>query len=125
MTVVRWGDMRRQVADPGLLVTYLGAGVILLLFVLYPALRVLIYPSWQDYLSIAHSVRWMHADRNSLVMMVISTISETLLGLVFAFATTRADLPDAGSSAKPPCCRCSRRHSWWRLHTSSCSDGTG
>jgi iron(III) transport system permease protein len=93
VTVVRWGDMRRQVADPGLLVTYLGAGVILLLFVLYPALRVLIYPSWQDYLSIAHSVRWMHAARNSLVMMVISTLSATLLGLVFAFATTRADLP--------------------------------
>lgn len=93
MRVLRWGDVRRQAADPGLLLTFLGAVVVLGLFVLYPAFRVLVYPSWQDYATIPQSLRWLQAARNSLVMMVISTLSATLLGLVFAFATTRADLP--------------------------------
>ena len=93
MAVIRWGEVRRQAADPGLLLTFFGAAAILSLFVLYPAFRVLIYPSWQDYLSIPSSLRWVQAARNSLVMMVISTLTATLVGLVFAFATTRADMP--------------------------------
>ncbi|HET6782150.1 MAG TPA: iron ABC transporter permease, partial [bacterium] len=92
--LVRPGRLSQQLAaDPGLLLTFLGAGAVLSLFVLYPAFRVLVYPSWSDYLSIPQSLRWLQAARNSLVMMVISTLSATLLGLVFAFATTRADVP--------------------------------
>jgi len=93
VAVARLGELRRQAADPGLLLTFLGAAAVLGLFVLYPAIRVLIYPSWQDYLGIPSSLRWIQAARNSLVMMVISTASATLLGLVFAFATTRPDMP--------------------------------
>ncbi|MDR7468361.1 MAG: hypothetical protein QN176_13875, partial [Armatimonadota bacterium] len=93
MAVARWGELRRQAADPGLLLTFLGAAAVLGLFVLYPAIRVLTYPSWQDYLGIPSSLRWIQAARNSLVMMVISTLSATFLGLVFAFATTRPDMP--------------------------------
>lgn len=93
MAVARWGALRRQTADPGLLLTFVGAAVVLGVFVLYPAIRVLVYPSWQDYLGIPQSLRWMQAARNSLVMMVISTCSATLLGLVFAFAATRPDMP--------------------------------
>ena len=93
MSVLRWGEVRRQAADPGLLLTFLGAAAILGLFVLYPAFRVLTYPSWRDYLSIPQSLRWVQAARNSLVMMVISTCSATLLGLVFALAVTRSDMP--------------------------------
>lgn len=93
MAVVRWGALRKQTADPGLLLTFVGAAVVLGVFVLYPAIRVLLYPTWQDYLGIPQSLRWMQAARNSLVMMVISTCSATLLGLVFAFAATRPDMP--------------------------------
>ncbi|MBI2973423.1 MAG: iron ABC transporter permease [Armatimonadetes bacterium] len=93
MSVLRWGEVRRQAADPGLLLTFFGAAAILGLFVLYPAFRVLTYPSWRDYLSIPQSLRWVQAARNSLVMMVISTCSATLLGLVFALAVTRPDMP--------------------------------
>lgn len=75
------------------MLTFLGAAAILGLFVLYPAFRVLTYPSWRDYLSIPQSLRWVQAARNSLVMMVISTCSATLLGLVFALAVTRSDMP--------------------------------
>jgi len=93
LAVLRWGEVRRQAADPGLALTFLGAAGILVLFVLYPAFRVLLYPSLHDYLAIPNSLRWMQAARNSLVMMVISTLSATFVGLLFAFATTRPDIP--------------------------------
>lgn len=93
VAVIRWGEVRRQTADPGLLLTFVGAGAILLLFVLYPAFRVLVYPSLSDYLGIPQSLRWMLAARNSLLMMVISTLSATMVGLCFAFTTTRPDMP--------------------------------
>ena len=93
MVVIRWGEVRRQVADPGLLITFVGATAVLVLFVLYPAFRVLVYPSLQDYLAIPQSLRWIHAARNSLVMMVISTLTATLVGLLFAFVITRPDVP--------------------------------
>lgn len=93
MAVARWGEFRRHAADPWLVLTFLGVGVGLVMFVLYPAFRVMVYPSLRDYLNIRESLRWIQAARNSLVMMVISTVSATLVGLAFAFATTRADLP--------------------------------
>ncbi|MDR5683235.1 MAG: iron ABC transporter permease [Armatimonadota bacterium] len=80
-------------ADPGLAIAFGAAAAVLGAFVLYPAFRVLVYPSWQDYLAIPHSVRWVQAARNSLLMMVLSTATATLLGFVFAFATTRIDVP--------------------------------
>lgn len=93
MAVIRWGGVRRQAADPGVVLTFLGAAAILSVFVLYPAFRVLTYPSWLDYLGIPQSLRWVQAARNSLIMMLISTLSATLLGLIFAFAITRTDIP--------------------------------
>jgi len=93
LAVLRWGEVRRQAADPGLALTFLGAAGVLVLFVLYPAFRVLLYPSLHDYLAIPQSLRWMQAAHNSLVMMVISTLSATFVGLLFAFATTRPDIP--------------------------------
>src|SRR3989304_4661933 len=92
MAVARWGGLRRHAGDPWLLVTFAGAAA-LGIFVLYPAFRVLVYPAWEDYLAIPRSLRWMQAARNSLVMMVISTVTATFIGLAFAFATTRADMP--------------------------------
>lgn len=75
------------------MLAFAGAAAVLGLFVLYPTIRVLIFPSLQDYLDIPRSARWMQAARNSLVMMVISTATATLAGLVFAFALTRRDIP--------------------------------
>ncbi len=91
--MLRWGEARAQVIDPGVVLTYLAAAVILGVFVLYPTVRVLIYPAVTDYLAIPQSLRWMQAARNSLVMMVISTLTATASGLIFAFAVTRPDVP--------------------------------
>jgi len=93
MGIIRWGEVRRQAGDPGVVMAFLGAAVVLGLFVLYPTLRVLVYPSLHDYLDIPKSLRWVQAARNSLVMMIISTVTATASGLVFAFAITRPDVP--------------------------------
>jgi iron(III) transport system permease protein len=93
MAVISWRQVRRHVGDPGVVLAFAGAAAVLGLFVLYPTIRVLIFPSLQDYLEIPRSVRWMQAARNSLVMMVLSTATATLAGLIFAFALTRRDIP--------------------------------
>ncbi len=86
-------EARRQLADPGLALAFVGGAAALGLFVLYPTVRVLLYPTLHDYLTIPHSVRWIQAARNSLVSTVLSTSTAVLVGLAFAFATSRPDVP--------------------------------
>jgi iron(III) transport system permease protein len=93
MAVIRWAGVRRYAGDPGVLLMFLVAAGVLAVFVLYPTLQVLVYPTLADYLRIPTESRWVQAARNSLLMMVISTLSATLAGLVFAFAVTRPDVP--------------------------------
>jgi iron(III) transport system permease protein len=81
------------IADPGVAAAFAAAALVLGIFVLYPTYRVLVYPALNDYLQIPQNLRWIQAARNSLVMMVISTLTATLAGLAFAFAATRADVP--------------------------------
>ncbi len=82
-----------RVGDPGLLAAFLVVAAALVGFVLYPTLRVLAYPAVSDYLAAPHNTRWIAAMRNSLMMMVLSTASATLVGFVYAYATTRPNLP--------------------------------
>jgi len=82
-----------RVGDPGLLAAFLVVAAALVGFVLYPTLRVLAYPAVSDYLAAPHNSRWIAAMRNSLMMMVLSTASATLVGFVYAYATTRPNLP--------------------------------
>ncbi len=93
MAVIRWGEVRRQAGDPGVALAFLGAAAVLAVFVLYPTFRVLWFPTVRDYLGIPAEPRWIQATRNSLFMMVISTLTAALAGLVFAFAVTRPDVP--------------------------------
>lgn len=87
------GSRKVIVGDPGLLTAFVGIGAVLLGFVLYPTLRVISYPALADYLAIPHNARWIAATRNSLMMMVLSTASATLVGFLYAYATSREDLP--------------------------------
>jgi iron(III) transport system permease protein len=86
-------SLSRQLRDPGLLAGFVAATAILLGFVLYPTVRVLTYPRLVDYLGVPQNARWILATRNSLMMMVLSTASATLVGFVYAYATSREDLP--------------------------------
>ncbi len=93
MGAVRATALTRQLKDPGLLLAFLATAAILLGFVLYPTVRVITYPSLAEYLAIPQNSRWIAALRNSLLMMALSTTSATLIGFLYAYATTRDDLP--------------------------------
>lgn len=90
--LARW-ELRRQFKDPGVMAAFVAGAAVLALFVLYPTLRVLTYPSLRDYLEVPQSVRWVQAARNSLLMAVLSTLSATAVGVAFALAITRPDIP--------------------------------
>ena len=79
--------------EPGLLAAIAVLWGALLLFVLYPALRVALYPKVHDYGAILSDPRYGRALVHSLTMLGLSTASATGLGLLFALATTRRDLP--------------------------------
>src|SRR3990172_4879519 len=83
----------RMMADPGLVVAFAAVGALLVLFVLYPAVRVLIYPRLAHYLAVPDTPRWLQAARNSLLMMVLSTLTATTVGFLYAFAISRRDMP--------------------------------
>src|SRR2546425_457325 len=82
-----------RIGDPGLLAAFIAVGAVLLGFVLYPTLRVISYPALADYVAVPHNARWIAATRNSLMMMLLSTASATLVGFLYAYATSRGDLP--------------------------------
>jgi iron(III) transport system permease protein len=81
-------------------VTWLvGASLIglLALFVVLPIVQVLTFPPPADYLRLADDGRWVRATTNTLRMVVLSTISSTALGFVYAFALSRSGVPGRGA----------------------------
>jgi len=83
-------------AEPGYLAIIVGLWAVLALFVLYPILRVALYPSAGDFRVILADPRYSRALLHSLAMLALSTLSATFVGFVFAYALTRRDLPLKG-----------------------------
>ncbi len=65
----------------------------LLAFVVYPIVEVFLYPKANDFVSIFHNARYMRTALNSLMMLVLSTLSATFIGFIFAYTVTRTDVP--------------------------------
>jgi len=65
----------------------------LVLFVLYPILRVFIFPGPGDYAVTLQNSRYLRAALNSLLMVLLSTSSATLFGFLFAYAIAKTDVP--------------------------------
>jgi iron(III) transport system permease protein len=65
----------------------------LAIFVVYPIVRVFVYPKLGDYLAVIGNSRYIRAGLNSLLMVVLATLSSTLLGFAFAYTVTRTNLP--------------------------------
>jgi iron(III) transport system permease protein len=65
----------------------------LLIFVLYPTVRVLGYPKLEAYGLWLAEPRFQRAALDSLVMLILSTASATAIGFIFAYAMTRSRLP--------------------------------
>mgnify|MGYP001008420070 CR=1 FL=1 len=61
--------------------------------VLYPVLRVVLYPPAALYLGFAQNARWLGSLRNSIVMMLLSMVTCTLLAFLFAYTIIRLPVP--------------------------------
>jgi iron(III) transport system permease protein len=76
-------------ADPLTLLVGLGLIALLFIFMLLPIVQVVTFPPWTDYLHLTQDRRWVRASVNTFRMVVLSTVSATLIGFVYAFALSR------------------------------------
>ncbi len=85
--------MKKLLREPILFLTILLVIACLLLFVLYPIVRVFSYPSLKDFIEVPQNLRYLRAIKNSLLMVVLSTSTATLFGFLFAYTITRTEVP--------------------------------
>jgi iron(III) transport system permease protein len=85
--------MKRIWREPVLLATIAIIVIALVLFVIYPIIRVFAFPAPRDFLTLFRDQRYMRSMLHSLVMVVLSTASSTLFGFLFAYSVTKTDLP--------------------------------
>ena len=95
-TARAWTDallVRRLTVDP------LGWGMIALvvvllgLFVLVPIGRVLAQPGPAEWTRLLTDPRWLRLAGNTILIAALSTASAVMLGFLFAYATSRPDVP--------------------------------
>jgi len=85
--------LKKLFLEPILLLTMALIIVCLALFVLYPILRVFLFPSPRDFMEIPANPRYLKAVLNSLFITALSTATATLFGFLFAYTVTRTDVP--------------------------------
>jgi iron(III) transport system permease protein len=85
--------MKRLFREPLLLTAISAIFLVLGLFVVYPVLRVLIYPSLRDFWLFPSNERYLIATLHTGLIMVLSTTSATLVGFLFAYTFTRTTVP--------------------------------
>jgi iron(III) transport system permease protein len=83
-------------AEPAAALVGLGVIALLGLFVVLPILAVLTFPPLGDYLTLTANGRWVRATTNTLRMVVLSTISATTLGFIYAFTLSRPEIRGRG-----------------------------
>ena len=88
--------MKRLKNEPLLLLVIIAIVLFTCLFVVYPVLRVIVFPEVQDYLSLFSKPRWLTAIQNSLLMTLLSTLSCTAVAFLFAYVIVRLDVPCKG-----------------------------
>lgn len=68
-------------------------GLALIFFVAFPVIKVFVYPSIKEYLTIITRPRSLTALNNSLFITVLSTSTATLIGFIYAFAMNYTKMP--------------------------------
>lgn len=89
-------EMKQLKNEPALLLTILAILGITVFFVVWPLIKVITFPKPQEYLRVLSDSIWYRAALNSLFMMVVSTVSCTLVALLFSYTMVRLDVPLKG-----------------------------
>lgn len=79
--------------EPLVVAAVLAVLALIAVFVVYPVLRVISFPSPGDFSVLVENDRWYKATVNSLFITLLSTVSATVIGFVFAFTLVRVDTP--------------------------------
>jgi iron(III) transport system permease protein len=87
----------RKLAEPFTGLVGVCVIALLTLFVVLPIVQVLTFPPLTDYLHLGSNGRWVRATTNTLRMVVLSTITATVLGFIYAFTLSRAEVPACGA----------------------------
>lgn len=89
-------EMKRLKNEPLLLLAIIAIILFVAFFVIYPVVRVILFPGTEDYMQLFTKARWFTAVKNSLFMTFISTISCTAVAFLFAYVIARLDVPCKG-----------------------------
>ena len=78
--------------EPSLLVALLVVTGLVLVFVLYPQLRVITEPGASGYIEFLAGTTWVRPLQNSLTVTALSTTTAVLLGFVYAYGMVYTDM---------------------------------
>jgi iron(III) transport system permease protein len=85
-----WALMK---AEPVFSIVFFLIASVAVFLIVYPILKVILYPGANEYLSFFANNRWLSALKNSLVMVLLSMTTCTVLAFIFAYAIVRLKLP--------------------------------
>src|SRR5262249_46086858 len=86
-------SLRRMLPrEPLTLLAGFGVITLLIVFVVLPILAVVTYPPLTDYLTLPENGRWVRAAMNTCRMVVLSTVTATLVGFIYAVVISRPEL---------------------------------
>lgn len=83
----------KKKVDAVSIVVIVSLALALVIFVAFPVLKVFVYPSIKEYLAILTRPRSLTAMKNSLFITVLSTLTATLIGFIYAFAMNYTRMP--------------------------------
>jgi len=79
--------------DPQKYLSIFSISGLLVLFVIYPMIRVLLEPTTVEWANLFSQSRWIQVSKNTLQMTLLSTTTATLFGFIYAYAIERAQIP--------------------------------
>ncbi len=89
----RFKEFQRLKNEPLLLIAILFIIAFTCYFVVWPVWKLITISSFAEYSVLIETPRWMRALGNSMIMMLISTLSCTAVAFIFAYTMTRLELP--------------------------------
>ena len=89
-------EMKRLKNEPLLLLAIIAIILFVGLFVVYPVIKVILFPDGATYMELFSRPRWFTAIKNSRIMTLVSTISCTAVASLFAYVIARLDVPCKG-----------------------------
>lgn len=85
--------MKKIFKNPVLLAMFAFISVSLFAFVIYPLVCVFVFPGIKEYAEVLREPRYLRSGLNSLYVMVLSTVTATVAGFVYAYSVVKTDIP--------------------------------